>query len=1069
MVRSFVLALLAIGTLGCESARQTSVEKSDVPRRIEVLVTSRSSEVHDPEQLTDAMAAALAPRGINVTYDYDSTARHGQDTTLFDAIVALADDSLEFASLDDEPRRVTRIANVQRDAWHEPSFAQAIEQAILHVVSPQVVTQWRTYAVPPLVYVDQPVFVPNYENRDPAPRLQEGLTPEQSLKHWQVPPGFELQLFAAEPQIVNPIAMSWDERGRLWVVETTDYPNHIVEDGTGHDRILILEDSDRDGRADKSTVFADGLSIPTGIVFAHGGIIVSNAPRFLFLQDTTGDDRADVRRTIMTGWSTADTHGGPSNLQYGFDNWIYGSVGDAGFNGEVGGKRMQFEDAIYRFRPDGSELEVITRFTNNTWALGFSEAFDLFANTANNEHSVFIAIPNRYYDGVTALRGKGAIRLDGHYARHAVARTRQVDYFGGFTAAGGHSLYTARSFPREYWNRIAFVHEAIGGIVHRAIIEPHGSSFRERDGWNLIATADEWAAPVQAQVGPDGAVWILDWYSFIKQHNPTPPGFQTGAGAAYDTPLRDKQKGRIYRLVWKGAPAYEPLALNSDDPHELVDALKSDNMFWRMTAQRLLVQRGRPDVIPDLLRIIGDRHVDAVGLNAPAIHALWTLHGLGALDGSDRRALRAAQEALRHPSAAVRKNALMVLPRTTQLWSDMLDARSFTDRDYSVRLRALLAAAELPPKDSIGRALFGFAQDSTLLHDPWLPAALFLAARKHETGFLAAYQQQAGNAEFARMTQRAQRGELEQVVNWSAPAVADATWDTVRVPAHWINTKLANFPGVVWFRTQFNVPPAAAGRAAKLYLGPISDIDVSYVNGVRVGSMDNVPGERRVYDVPRGVLNAGSNTIAVEVTNQRRGGGIYGVPDSVFVAGDGFRIPLAGFWKYRKAAEWQGGRAPDFTPGIPFEQQFLRLQAANSRTVTRDAATAGPKPDVTLTLAAVPGQNRFDRVTLDVRAGQRVAIAFRNPDGMAHNVVVLSAPARQQDVGAQLNAYVSDASAAGRDFLPPSLPVLARTPMVTARDSATLIFTAPAQPGSYPFLCSVPGHWVTMWGVVRVR
>ena len=285
-------------------------------------------------------------------------------------------------------------------------------------------------------------------------------------------------------------------------------------------------------------------------------MIIANAPRFLFLQDTTGDDRADVRREIMTGWSVADTHGGPSNLQYGFDNRIWGSVGDAGFDGDVNGRRVRFDAAIYRFRVDGSELETVARFDNNTWALGFSETFEIFANTANNEHSVHIAIPDRHFDGITGLRGKGWQRLDGHYARHALARTRQVDYPGGFTAAGGHSLYTARSFPREYWNRIAFVHDATGALVHRAILEPVGSGYRELDGWNLVATADEWASPVQAQVGPDGAVWILDWYSFIKQHNPTPPGFETGAGGAYETPLRDRQMGRIYRLVWKYAQPY---------------------------------------------------------------------------------------------------------------------------------------------------------------------------------------------------------------------------------------------------------------------------------------------------------------------------------------------------------------------------------------------------------------------------------------------------------------------------------------------------------------------------------
>ena len=188
-VFTFMLALLALAPVGCDRSGQNTVEKSDAPRRIEVLVVPRASLQHDPEALTNALAAALTQRGINITYSTDSSALNEQgELRLFDAVIRLADDSLDLEAVDGEERRVTRVANVERDGWDEPAFAQTVEQAILRVVPPQVVQQWQAYAVPPLTYVDQPVLIPNYENRTPAPQLQEPLTPEQSLKHWQVPP-----------------------------------------------------------------------------------------------------------------------------------------------------------------------------------------------------------------------------------------------------------------------------------------------------------------------------------------------------------------------------------------------------------------------------------------------------------------------------------------------------------------------------------------------------------------------------------------------------------------------------------------------------------------------------------------------------------------------------------------------------------------------------------------------------------------------------------------------------------------------------------------------------------------
>ena len=147
---------------------------------------------------------------------------------------------------------------------------------------------------------------------------------------------------------------------------------------------------------------------------------------------------------------------------------------------------------------------------------------------------------------------------------------------------------------------------------------------------------------MHAQVGPDGAVWVADWYNFITQHNPTPQGFSNGAGNAYETSLRDNRRGRIYRVVYNNAPPAPKRSLSKNDPAGLLEALASDNMFWRLHAQRLLVERGQKDVVPQLIALVRNTSVDAIGINGGALHALWTLHGLGELDcaGRPRRTAR---------------------------------------------------------------------------------------------------------------------------------------------------------------------------------------------------------------------------------------------------------------------------------------------------------------------------------------------------------------------------------------------------------------------------------------------
>jgi uncharacterized protein len=595
------------------------------------------------------------------------------------------------------------------------------------------------YATKPVERV--PAKVPHYLGRGGQGRLNDmpvALSPQESMKHLSVPGGFRVELVAAEPQIRRPVAVTWDDRGRAWIAETVDYPNNRQPEGKGNDRIVILE-PDASGKAGKATVFADKLSIPTSMVHANGGLIVAQAPHMLFLKDTDGDDMADVRKVLFSGFRTYDTHAGPSNLRLGLDGWVYATVGYAGFSGTVGGKWHKFGQGIFRFKADGSELEFLGSSSNNTWGLGLSETGEIVYSTANGEHSSHLAIPNRHFERVRGLLGKGTVRMFDHTRIHPLTTIRQVDWHGGFTAAAGHALYTARQFPKSYWNRIAFVCEPTGHLVHMCLLERKGSGFVSRDRFNLLASTDEWTAPIAAEVGPDGAVWVLDWYNYIVQHNPTPLGFKTGKGNAYDTPLRDKTRGRIYRIVDVQAGKGKALDLTQATPGQLVDALRHDNQFWRLRAQWKLVERGKKDVLPRLVELAGDPKTDATGENLPALHALWTLKLLGALDGGpDKQALSAAERGLKHPAAGVRRAALGVLPRTSASVQALLAAKLLQDPDLVVRREALLALGEMPPSDAAGAAVYAALLAPENAKDRWLPAALLCAAARHDTGFLAA-------------------------------------------------------------------------------------------------------------------------------------------------------------------------------------------------------------------------------------------------------------------------------------------------------------------------------------------
>ncbi len=485
--------------------------------------------------------------------------------------------------------------------WGTPGFQQLFGRAIQSPAGDWALGRRPDPAAPVITLAaPRPLYEP-----PPAPwntlkgfvdTAQAPLPPEASYPLMTARPGFRIEPFAAEPLVRHIIDFAWDERGRLWAVETNDYPNRLLPDGApGGDRVLILEDTTGDGRADRVKVFADGLNLATSLVFGGGGLIVAQPPHMLLLRDTDGDDRADERRILFSGFPREDTHGSVSNLRYGFDNQVWGSVGYNGFRGEVGGVtfgrgpgRILMGAGYFRFAPDGAWLDYVARTSNNTWGLGLSEEGDAFGSTANRSASQYVAVPGRFYRelvGQTPTLRSIADREDVFPLRQIY----QVDQFGLYTAGTAHEIYTARDFPREYWNRAAFVADPTAHLVGMFELIPDGSGFRAKNRWSLMASRDGWQAPVQVKVGPDGALWVSDFYTLIAQHNPTPQGMQRGPGNAYDTPNRTNDYSRLYRIAYQGATPPGTTSLAGATPERLVAALADDNMFWRLTAQRLLV------------------------------------------------------------------------------------------------------------------------------------------------------------------------------------------------------------------------------------------------------------------------------------------------------------------------------------------------------------------------------------------------------------------------------------------------------------------------------------------------
>lgn len=508
---------------------------------------------------------------------------------------------------------------------------------------------------------EQTANLPDVVDRRPFAELVGGLqppalSPEAALATLRAPPGFAVELVAAEPLVKDPVGLDWGADGRLWVAEMGDYPLGPDGRGTPGGVIRFLEDTDGDGRYDKSTVFLERVNFPTGVMPWRKGVLVSAAPEIFYAEDRDGDGRADVRQKLFTGFVEGNQQHRVNGFVYGLDNWVYAANGDSG--GEIlsvlTGKKTSISGRDLRFRPEDGALEAVAGQTQ------FGRPRDDWGNWFGNNNSFWLwhyVLPEHYLRRNPRLAVPTTRRLLANHpdstrvfpASRLMQRFNDVGMAGHVTSACGTALYRDELFGPAF-SRAAFICEPVHNLVRCEILQPDGVSFRSQrwpsgENAEFLASTDNWFRPVFATTGPDGALYIADMYRLVIEHPEwIPPDtqqhFNLRAG---------EDQGRIYRVYPAGAALRKTPRLDRLDTAGLVAALDSPNGWQRDIAQRLLVERKARRAAASLRRCMVESERPKTRLQA-----LCALEGLQALTPD------VVRQALADPHPAVREHAVRV-------------------------------------------------------------------------------------------------------------------------------------------------------------------------------------------------------------------------------------------------------------------------------------------------------------------------------------------------------------------------------------------------------------------------
>lgn len=567
-----------------------------------------------------------------------------------------------------------------------------------------------------------------------AQRYPSALSPEESMKKMSVANGFAVQLFASEPHVFDPVALEFDEQGNAYVVEMPDYP-YEVEPGKGHGRIRILKDTDGDGKIDKSVIFAENVTEATSILPWKGGLIVTAAPNILYLKDTNGDGKSDVSEVLFSGFFQNNSEAQVTSLKLGVDNWIYannrGQSGKVVYSKTPGAAPLEVRGADFRFRLDRDVFELETgpgQFgqTINDWGHRFFTENSIHLQQAiipwrythrhpympsskfnvsitDHEEIMFQEIPPAYW------RAERSARRNRMYKEANLSRIEYAE--DRFTGASGGTIYNGDALPDELYGNI-FTTDVSGSLIHRDILTPSATSpvfvakrADSEKNREFIYSTDTWFRPVTFSVGPDGYLYILDYY---RQHIETPVSIPDDLKAEMDF-MAGSDMGRIYRVIPSNS-SYKPVSVNLRDASsaELLKYLSHKNGWYRSNAQRLLLERQDKAIIPAVKDLVSNAQDSRARL-----HALYVLEGMNALD------IAIVKKALQDSEPGVRENAIILaerFPKTLPLVIELIN-----DPSKRVALQAVLSLGEFKGK-AVTRAL----ADAVKIHgqNEWFRSAV---------------------------------------------------------------------------------------------------------------------------------------------------------------------------------------------------------------------------------------------------------------------------------------------------------------------------------------------------------
>jgi putative heme-binding domain-containing protein len=495
--------------------------------------------------------------------------------------------------------------------------------------------------------------------------------PAEACSKMTVPHGFHVDLVASEPELVNPIAMTFDDRGRIFITESVEYPRKSA--GPGRDLIKLIAGVDDLGRATKVGVFAEGFNIPTGVAVGHGGVWVLNSPDLLFLREQDGKEVS--REVVLTGFGRTDFHELPSSLTWGPDCWLYGLNGVFNESHVIAkdGKRHDFTCAMWRIHPRTREFQVFAEGTSNPYGIVWDNEGSAIIEACHwaTDH-LFHFVETGYYE-----------RQAGAYPPFTMKLGSITDHGHQKTAYCGIALLDTGSFPEQYRGRIV-VGNLHGGCLNVDRLERDGATYLGRGEPDLLTGNDDWFMPVSLKVGPDGCLYVLDWYD----------RYHCSQDAIRDPEGVDRLRGRLYRLRYGDSPRQPKydLAMESDD--QLIARLASANIYFRESAQRVLAER-MGQVSGDLRAKLESKAKSgpaSTGLERQGrLHALWALMGGGSLEPVFHASL------LTNSDPAFRAWAVRAAGNQGEVLPDLRDGIAALARDPApeVQLQTAIAARKI--------------------------------------------------------------------------------------------------------------------------------------------------------------------------------------------------------------------------------------------------------------------------------------------------------------------------------------------------------------------------------------